>query len=70
MKNGKKYIDDLTNQLKMVKEKQLEVLKEEEKQMPKLSFDLIGQIRQAYKTSKDDREVLKGLEDSTTTSKN
>jgi hypothetical protein len=70
MKNSKKYNDNLIDQLKLVKEKQLDVLKEEEKHMPKLSFDLIRQIRQAYKTSKNDREMLKGLESSTSKSKN
>lgn len=69
MEKGNKYIDSLANQLELVKQKQQKVLKEEEAQKPKLTHDMIRQIRQAYTTSKEDREMFKEFENNTITRK-
>lgn len=69
MEKGNKYIDSLANQLELVRQKQRNALKEEEAQKPKLTHDLIRQIRQAYITSKEDREMFKDFENTTVTRK-
>lgn len=43
-------------------QKQTKLAKEEEDKKPKLTFDLIRQIKQAYSVSREDRPKLEGLE--------
>lgn len=67
IEKGTKDINNLSNLLEKLKEKQKNVQKEEEKQKPTLTNEMIRQIKLSFNYCKEDRERIENLENSNKT---